>query len=507
MRGRKIKKEVAINVVSAVLKAAALMWMIRLAGQIFSPVALGVFLLARQVGAALGNGFQLGASQTILRYVSMKGDRQAAKRRYVSFGVLGWIAIYLVVTLISLFFGESLALYVFKETASAGALFFWIVQLALAIALSFIGYATLVAERFMIRANLFDVMNATGFLLAILVFHSNGLLPVEVIRFQAVSVLILSLVSLLWYVGGVRGLFSLSAKLYGRMGRLFISYGAPRGVVAFLDVFLLLLGPWLLREDIREAGYFLVALTLLRMIQISVMPVAQVASMAAARYTGSRDDKTLKEGVGMMMTALLFASVIAVATLAPWVNHGLLLWLGDEKLAEGALFYAEALIWGAVPLALYQGMRGMVEMIWFKPYNLVTLVAAIVVQGAGYFILSMFMSNPDAAKYSLLASLVVAATLTIVWIGRKYAPSSKDLGLVQLLLFTVVAYAVNMVLASTVEESTVLSIAPMAMAGMAASVGAGYVILWRYNRPPALSRIYSFALGQSGGASTSGATP
>src|SRR5213595_2551289 len=68
---RQARSDVAINIGFAVIRLAALLWVIRLAGVVFPAETLGVFLLARRLASTAAHLFQLGSSQTLLRCLPM----------------------------------------------------------------------------------------------------------------------------------------------------------------------------------------------------------------------------------------------------------------------------------------------------------------------------------------------------------------------------------------------------------------------------------------------------
>ena len=88
MHGAKLKQDVLINVFLTALRLFALMYVIRTAGLIFAPYALGYFLLARRISGTGANFLQLGSSKTLLRYLPMHMDDQHRKAEFVIFSSL-----------------------------------------------------------------------------------------------------------------------------------------------------------------------------------------------------------------------------------------------------------------------------------------------------------------------------------------------------------------------------------------------------------------------------------
>src|SRR5262249_195364 len=153
---------------------------------------------------------------------------------------------------------------------------FWVCVLALNTVLSFITYSTLLAERWIVQAYLIEFMNISGFLLLALLWWGKEATPVRVLQFQAVAMMVLSFSVLAFYFCKARGLATRLEELEETF-QVFIAYGMPRTPIPFLDMLILLIGPWLLRARLNEAGFLVIALTLVQMIQASIAPMTQIA--------------------------------------------------------------------------------------------------------------------------------------------------------------------------------------------------------------------------------------
>ena len=194
MRGRRLKRDVAVNAIFAVLKIAFLLWVIRIAGAVFLPATLGLFLLARRISATGANLLQLGMSQTLRRRISMNVEDVAVKRAYVVVALLMWLGLALGLAIALPSFEKPLAAWLFPSAPGSEPLAFLTGLLLLGIVLSFIASSILVAERRMVRANIVGVLNISGFLILVLLWKGNDATPVGVLQFQAVAMAALSLV-------------------------------------------------------------------------------------------------------------------------------------------------------------------------------------------------------------------------------------------------------------------------------------------------------------------------
>jgi len=74
MRGKKLKQDIALNTFFSFFIALSMMWVVKKAGSVFSPAALGIFLLSRRLAETMASFLQLGTSQTLRRYLPMTED-------------------------------------------------------------------------------------------------------------------------------------------------------------------------------------------------------------------------------------------------------------------------------------------------------------------------------------------------------------------------------------------------------------------------------------------------
>jgi hypothetical protein len=88
--------ETALILFIAVLKGVFLLAIIALAQDRFSVSALASFLLIRRVAATLGNLFQMGASQTLMRYlaINVSDKKKQFEFLYVAFKFLANFGFY-----------------------------------------------------------------------------------------------------------------------------------------------------------------------------------------------------------------------------------------------------------------------------------------------------------------------------------------------------------------------------------------------------------------------------
>jgi hypothetical protein len=442
MPGRKLKKDIMINLVFAGLKIITLMWVIRLAGINFLPTTLGLFLMARRLSSTGACLFQIGMSQTLLRYISANIGNAEVKLNFSLFALIAWMGGATIFSPVFYVAREFLASWFFPNSAGNGAFAFWTGMLLLAQVLGFVVQSILVAERRMVIANLVELTNVSLFLLIALFVGGKDLTPHRVIQFQTSGIVFLCLCVLVTYIIKLRVAFWPDHREMGVTGRIFLRYGLPRGVITFLDMLILLIGPWLIRAESDEAGFLIIALMLVRILQMAISPIVQVTAVVIARFVGQKDYGSIGMGVQLMFGTVLYATSLAMATIIPWSDLLIRLWLTDVRVVEGVLPYFSTLLWGIFPFTIFHGLKGFIEMRWFKPLNLYTLLIGIGIQFLVYRLTETNLSAVLAARISVLAGFWVMGIMTFVWI-RSYLQPFSYLGIGNLFIVSLALAVIN----------------------------------------------------------------
>ena len=362
---------------------------------------------------------------------------------YVGGALLIWLG--LVVLMIPLFYSMDSVLAVWAFSSADDdhvALSFWVCVLALNTVLSFITYATLLAERWIVQAYLIEFMNISGFLLLALLWWGKEATPVRVLQFQAVAMMVLSFSVLAFYFCKARELVTRSEELKETL-QVFISYGMPRTLIPFLDMLILLIGPWLLRARLNESGFLVIALTLIQMIQASIAPMTQIASTAVARLIGAGDHASVGAGVRLLFGVSIYATILTLGFLAPWYNHLLGFWLKNPQLTEGVSRYFAVLLWSIVPIAIFQSLKSIIEMLWVHPFNLYTLLFGVGIQSVLYATLSPRLNSSSAICISILIAYWGMGFLTLVWVGPTYLRPIRYWALERLAVIVVAVVGLN----------------------------------------------------------------
>src|SRR5713101_9013166 len=135
------------------------MWVIRRAGSLFTPAALGVFLLARRLADAAANILQLGTAFTLRRHVSM--SREASTQAlYISTGLGLFVTTSLVFLLVLSGGLERWTALTFEPGQGSPTLILWIGVLAIGQAANNVTVSILIAHRRVLAFNIVTFINA-----------------------------------------------------------------------------------------------------------------------------------------------------------------------------------------------------------------------------------------------------------------------------------------------------------------------------------------------------------
>lgn len=444
----KISADIFSNIIFSIISAASILWVIRFASNSFIASTLGLFLLSRKVGSTLANFFQLGLSKSITRYVSINIDDNRRKQIYVVVSLIIWLIEGVIIFFIYFILKDYLAKWIFPGVENNNLLTIWTVAFIWALIINFLVRSTLISERKILLANVIETFNASGFLIIALIIFKDSNDIYKILRFHSLAIIGFSLVALCIYIFGLARMVPIEKGEILSSSRTLLRFGFPRSIIASLDMVILLLGPWVLRNNLEKAGYLIIALSLLRMIQSLIKPIMEITSTITARYIGKKNTELIDKGIRLLFGTVLYLSIMVVAFLLPWKEFLISLWLDEELVIVGVSYYFSILVWGIVPFAIFHSLKGIVEMKWLEPYNLFSLTFALFIQLLSFLILKQLMSVDKAVNISIVLCYLVLGILTIYWLKAEITPFS-DYNLVIFLISVVMQYFINLLFSHT----------------------------------------------------------
>jgi hypothetical protein len=482
--GRRVHGDLAINIGFAAVKLAMLVYVIRLAGAAFSAEALGVFLLARRLASTVANLLQLGSSQTLMRYLPMTASPDA-RRRYVAVACGLSIAVATVFLAVLLPARSIVAAWAFPGFGDGPSLAAWAAALAMVTILEFIVCTSFLSERRIVLANVLELMSVSGFLLLGLTWPLGELTPTGLLRLQTLGVLLICATALIARLQIRRRPEPEPVPTWTETTRAFATYGLPRGGITGLDVAIITIGPWLLRTEPAQAGYLLVALMLVQVIQACLGPITQIASIVAASLVGRGEMARLKEEVQLVLGGTLYVATLALAILVPWSGYLLAFWLREPELVAGVHYYFSWVVWGILPIALFQALRGIIEMRWFAPWNLYTLLSAAAMQLLVFAVGQGLYGRAAAVRAAVVATFWTLGALTLGVLDTSWWRPLRYWGIRRLIGVAAAVALVNRLLA---EQPGQLE----AGLGLVLSIAIMFVGLVMWPSPPAIRAMRTF---------------
>jgi O-antigen/teichoic acid export membrane protein len=408
-----IRLEIAVNLVFSILRAALILWLMRVAGLTFSGVALGLFLLARRHTSTASAFLSLGAPQTIQRYISLNFDRREKQRNYflVAFGLLGLISLIIIPVA---WLGKGLLSLALFDDPLRGELAFIVVLYVLVSILLMLVLSTLMALRRFYTYNLLNLATA-GVLPLIAVYYAVSDPEAETVL--GLTVLLVGGISVLLAILIARGLgWRGSVPDLPQTFRDFRDFGFPRTLSVGLDATMLTIGAWWLRDRPDLLSYLILALTLFRLFEMLLIPASQVLALASVRSMQKSESDEPAIISGRMIVFAIWAGALSIALIHPVMDRVILLWLGNQTLASGVSDFGRILIWGLPFAILFYTLRNVIELRWKLPLNLITQVVSL----TGFIMLVLLLPNKNNIVVAAnTVMLVICGSFSLFWLRRE----------------------------------------------------------------------------------------
>jgi len=440
----RLRRDIALNTVLALANTLTYMWVIREASSLLVPAALGLLLLAKRLADSISNLLQLGSAQTVRRYVSMASDA-STKYKYVVVNLVIFAISSTVFIGIFLFDLSGWANIIFPGQVLAERITVALMLLCISTVLGFIASSTLLALGYIKTMNAVEITNGSGWLLLVLWSQGNAATIDQLLLIQAAGTTLISGGALLLILRALSEASRGSRKFaeYRQIIKETFAYGIPRTLTPFLDASLVLLGPWFLRADPTDAGYMIIAFTFLRLGRMLVQPAALVMGVSVAAHLGLGQSADLRRRLSIFFGTVAYTSVFIVTAIFPWIPLALYLWLGNGGVAEQVVPYAVALFLAMPPLAIMQGLKEPIEMIWRRPLYLVNLLICLL----ALFIWFGATNRILGAPASVLSGYIVVywiGCLVCIWWLRGYLGTARYYINVQTMILLSMVFLANL---------------------------------------------------------------
>mgnify|MGYP001240621252 CR=1 FL=1 len=480
---RSFKSDVLLNVGLTFVSLLGTMWLLWLASRALDPAALGLFLLIRRLADTVSQLMHLGAPIAIRRYLTVSSQAHDRAGHFFAALVLAIVGIGVWATVLLAF--PRTAMKLLGETeGSDPQTMICTVLLSGALVFHYLANSSLLSRRRVVAANVLELTNVAAIPIAVL-YLTDSITPQHLITIQAVGVTALSFAVLTAIVFSARGAVdSPTRPLSFEYLRETATYGLPRAVSLILESGFLVIGPWLLRDDLAAVAYLTIAFFLLRLARIAAQPVAILIGMklGALHSLGQRND--VRRGLDLITGGALLSAAIIVPVVHCWSALILQLWVGDS-LAASVQPYVNVLLLAIAPLALLQTLKEPIEIMWKSPYILGAFTLGNALLLAIGALLRPAAGASDAVTWAYVIAYFAMCTCALA-VVRKYLSDLWQFGLFRLAGLATLSYVVNAIAVHATESSSIWwRVAGMVSVGSlsAAVVVAGY--LWASPSPVA----------------------
>ena len=372
MHIKKNSSDFLINIVCNFIGALMLLQVISLIGRIYFSAALGLFLLIRQWGSVAGNLFQVGTSQTLLRYVPMYPNDVDLQFNLLFLNLAVIVGISLVFVFGCFFFQGSILSYFFHSSQNTNQL--WVlVLLIISIFSNFNAFSFLISKRKFLIANLVNIMNTSGWMLLFLgwtILFSHHVSVISVLLVQAACTLLLSLFVIIVLLVKMRIIHKAKIrveKIMFSIRRLY-TYGLPRVLTPSLDNAMIAIGPWLVRSNKEQAGFLIMALIVVRFTQTLLGPIAQVISIYTASDMGKNNEQAICNKIKYLIYLSIVTGCLSYIVLF-FLKNILVFWLHSPTLANNVYVFAHAFVFIMPCVMLFYSLRGVIDIYITFPIN------------------------------------------------------------------------------------------------------------------------------------------
>lgn len=434
-----------------------MLWLTQVSTAVLAPLSFSLFMFARRYAASLSSLVHLGGPPSLKRYggIFKEEPEMLDLLRVTLFLIFSLIACCVLLTasvfsspLEQLFLGTEI-----HEPWFVGVLAALVVQQIF----HFLAISGLLIERRMVLYNLYKLATAAGFF--ILIFYTQK----EDIHAQSVleQYILLSFIPLLAYhlPYSLKPLLFSGRKLpWNRLPELLkelVSYGPPRALIQFLDASVFLVVPWLMRTSPEQAGFVLTIFLFLQLSSLIVLPINELSMILTAENIKAGVSK-LQKGVPILFECLFIFSCVLVIPSFPYLKGIFSLVIGSDDILAGVLLY-KIILFCTIPLTLFNGLKGFIEMHYKAPLNLFTLIFTNGVMLTTFYLLNPLASVEIVALGAIGSGLCCLGGLTVFW-ARSFLAGVRWKELQFCLLSQVVVLICGFVfIPVSIRESSILS--------------------------------------------------
>lgn len=435
----KISLDVLISSLFSILAVLFNFWLIREAEFYLSAALLGTFMLIRRLAPTFSNLSQLGCSQALIRFISLNRDNEKEIKSYFFISIVIWLISNLILFLLYTFFSKTLITLLLPDIENRNsylALTFVYISI---LHLSYLILPYFLNLRRILIYNIINVMNGSLIMLSVflIVAKSEDLIEVLIVSLSVMA--ILQLLILGYIVLNLKLHKFPTKKILKKQGATFLKYGLPRAAMTFLEMFMLTVGSLIVKKDHELVGSFLIAITLARVVLIILQPISLLSSVIVGH---NNDTDKPKKTLNLLFGGIIYSSSLVIIIMYNWIDVLIRFWLTKEDTIIDVVFVFKVLVFGLIPYCVFQGLKGFIEIKYFKPLNLFSIAIATFMHVMLFFILKLFYGILLSLSISLMIAFIIMGLLSYYWCRKDIKPAVY-FKFIPLLVTTIFLFVVN----------------------------------------------------------------
>lgn len=364
-------KDIFLTFLTSVASILSMIVMARLLAQGLGPELFGAYSLARRVISNVIPLTSLSMGISLARYIALSSERKQ-RDEYLASSLLIIMIATIIIVLFFLCWSNTLTV-MFFHSSKYVLLFYGILLMLIGHSLFTILYAFYRGLQKMNYANLWQLLLIALFPLIIsFLFAEQG--SAELILFLMGAALFISVFPLGHILKdmnwpGFRRIKESTKEL--------LRYGIPRTPGDFAFAGLLTVGPFLSAYfgSLKDAGYFVVGQTVLRVTESSLVAFGLVALPKVTQLFAEGRGEFLKMRIIDTMTLILHLGLFVSIHIFIWSEEIIRAWLGPEYLE--AIPVMEVLLLSLCPYLGYVMLRSIVDAVEVKAINTLNLFISL----------------------------------------------------------------------------------------------------------------------------------
>jgi hypothetical protein len=395
------------NVFFTLIKAMVFLYAISLASEYLPVTLLGLSLLFRRQGGMFAGALGLGLTQSILKYST---SREGRDEEYLACFDISVLVIFMV-SLVGYFYGDIFSELLFKNKDVSLGFYFTIYTIGLIV--NFLAYSSWLTIMNFRIANLVELLSVgVTFIVAIVVYNNtkSGHFFWMILSFGCLFISSIFLF-IFMSIEKIHPFKFVKNRFYdGKMKVKVLMFGIPRGISAFLEGGIYVIGPWFLVSEPEEAGYLIIALSVLKLLQTAITPISQIISLRVLKTIAEKNQPEQKR----LLSLLMYTSVISFVgvMMYPLLKVSILtFWLGSN--AENVLYYLNELIYIMPALAAFYLLRNFIDLYFSLPITSIYFIIWFSIFFVCYFTTSLLGFEKNEI---ILTSVVFAMSSLYIYV-------------------------------------------------------------------------------------------